>query len=142
MRNLFHVTEANLFTTQLKNMHHLKCTLKLHFISLQSNKSSLNEDSELSWVLSKFKVPSTVKKVYCAERENLTSLKSKSRPLETDGRKPGQVRHCHSALGQFSLECSIRKWLCSCSKLKVTLKLLVILQLLLHTSFHFSQFWF
>lgn len=60
---------------------------------------------EISWILSKFKVPSTVKNMHCAERENLTSLKWKSRHWKTDGRKPGLV------MGQFSLECSIRKYL-------------------------------
>ena len=38
-------------------------------------KQKLSEDSEISWALSKFKVPSTVKNVYYWERENLTSLK-------------------------------------------------------------------
>lgn len=78
-------------------------------------------------------MPSTVKKVHCAERENLTSLKWKSRHWKTDGRKPGLV------MGQFSLECSIRKYLVvmSHSKLEVTLKLILIWQLLLHASHFF-----
>lgn len=51
------------------------------------------------------KCPLLSKKVHCAERENRTSLKWKSRHWKTDGRKPGLV------MGQFSLECPIRKYL-------------------------------